>query len=225
MLGHAEQSDLSGVDPSLCGRVEDQEPQLPVVTDPVSDSALTYSAPESSAFVEKAETFDLALHLHGAIRLRWTAHRLRYHRIAWSAVWWSTRKYRAMALAGLSQGPALPQRLPASPSGPERLSRRATAAPPPRAQSASTPLAVCGGVAGTEAVVRAVAREQLAALEVKRPHFETTACSEEHAGSQPALDELIADRLLRAEAARWGVSVAAPARQRARPEKASRPRR
>ena len=64
MLGHAEQSDLAGLDFSLCVGVEYQEPQLPVVTDPVADSAVSHSAAESSAFVEKPETFGLALHLH-----------------------------------------------------------------------------------------------------------------------------------------------------------------
>ena len=62
MLGHAEQSDLAGLDFSLCVGVEYQEPQLPVVTDPVADSAVSHSAAESSAFVKKPETFGPALH-------------------------------------------------------------------------------------------------------------------------------------------------------------------
>ena len=62
-------------------------------------------------------------------------------------------------LAGLSQGSALLGGLPALWSGPAPLSRRATAAPAPRAESASTPVAaVVRGVAVTEAEVRALAR-------------------------------------------------------------------
>ena len=64
MIRHAEQSDLPGLDLSLCVRVEYQESRLAVVTDPVPDSAVWHAAAEPSAFAEKPEARGLALDRH-----------------------------------------------------------------------------------------------------------------------------------------------------------------
>lgn len=66
MIRHAEQPHPPGVNRPLCVGVEYQEAHLPVVADPVSDAAVSYSAAKPSAFAEKLETFGLRLGLHGA---------------------------------------------------------------------------------------------------------------------------------------------------------------
>ena len=76
-----------------------------------------------------------------------------------------------------------------------------------RAQSPSRTLAVVNGVEVTEADVRDIAETELKALETKRLQFEASTKSEEHGILETALDGLIADRLLTAEAEKRGVSV------------------
>jgi protein-disulfide isomerase len=80
-------------------------------------------------------------------------------------------------------------------------------APDSGAQTTSRTLALVNGVAVTEAEVRKTAATDLEALETKRLQFEATSKSEEHGIVETALDGLIADRVLRAEAEKQGLSV------------------
>ena len=75
------------------------------------------------------------------------------------------------------------------------------------AQSSSRTLAVINGVEVTEADVRKTAASDLEALETKRLQFEASTRSEEHGILETALQGLIADRLLKAESEKRGMSV------------------
>ncbi len=74
------------------------------------------------------------------------------------------------------------------------------------AQSESTPLAIVNGAPVTEDDVREIAASELDALKAKKRQFETTTRGEEYDILQTALDGLIAERLLTAEAAKRGIS-------------------
>ena len=74
------------------------------------------------------------------------------------------------------------------------------------AQSEPAPLAVINGVPVFEDDVRELAVSELDALEAERRQFETTTRSKEYGILETALDGLIAERLLTAEAAKRGIS-------------------
>ncbi len=78
--------------------------------------------------------------------------------------------------------------------------------PAARAQS-SRPLAIVNGETLTEADMRAVAAAELGALETQRLQAAANTRREEHGIIENALNEAIADRLLKAETAERGISM------------------